>query len=165
MWPKYIAREWPVVAAAIVFSGSAAATSAGWVETISGKSLSQGWVYLAAFILFAAVALFRLVRLQVQLDEGKGRIRLVARPGSYAINYIVSPEPPLRRDEASIHADIHFEIWADTDVDTAKLVLNIVGVRRRGRWKVWQITQPRTKQMIGIRIDGQDSATYRVFAR
>ncbi len=161
MWFKRIGREWVVLSVALIGAAFSIGDGAGWIEFIFGYKPPQEWVYSGVFILFAIIAIYRLVKLQAQIDESKERIRLIAHPGAYAINLPRKSEEPLGHDEISINTTIHFEIWTDIDVNTAKLVLNIVGVRHRDWWQPWKLFLPKKKRMLGLRIDGHDDPTYR----
>ena len=61
----------------------------------------------------------------------------------------------------SINTTIRFEVWTDIDVNTAKLVLNIVGNRHKDWWQIWKLILPKNRRMLGLHIDGHDDATYR----
>ena len=130
----------------------------GWIEIIFGREPPQELVYLGVFIIFAIIVVIRLVKLQTQIDASRERVRLFASPGFLAINHPMASEQPLSRDEVSINTTIYFEVWTDIDINTAHLVLNVVGIRRR-RW--WKLLAPTSKRMIGIRIESHDDSTYR----
>lgn len=160
-WLRRISREWGVIVAALVGAAFAIGDGAGWIEYLFGHEPAQEWVVFGVFILFAVIVIVRLVKLQTQIDETQDKIRLKASPGSLAINLPLASEPALMPDEVSINTTIHLEIWADTDIHTASLVLNVVGVRRI-RWRrFWYVFLPKSKRMLGIRIDGQDTPVYR----
>ncbi len=150
-----------MIAVALLTSAFVVGDGAGWIEYIFGSSPPEKYVYASAFILFTIIAVIRLVKLQGQIDEGKERIRLIAQPGSMRINLPMKGEAPLGHDEISINTTMRFEIWTDIEVNTAKLVLNIVGVRRRDWWQLWKVFLPKKKRMLGLHIDGHDDATYR----
>jgi len=150
-----------VLGVALIGAAFCIGDGASWIEFISGYKPPQEWVYSGVFILFAIIVIYRLAKLQTQIDESKERIRLIARIGRLALNLPMKSEEPLGHDEISINTTIHFEIWTDMDVNTAKLVLNIVGVRHRDWWQLWQLFMPKTKRMIGLRIEGHDDSTYR----
>ena len=130
---------------------------AGWIEALTGNRPAKDLLYLAAFLLFGIAALIRLVHLQAELDKHKERVRLVARPASTAWNF----EKGLKRDEISLDTAIQLHIWADCDLDTDSLVLNLVGVRLRKWWEVWKMLLPTKKRLFAIHVVGQDSREFR----
>ena len=114
---------------------------------------------LAVVITESGYGVFRMERsMRSKLEE---RIRLVAAAGSYAINHPLPSEEPLEGDEVSIAASVYFEIWSDVDVDTANLVLNLVSTHRRRWWQPWTFLHQKAQRVLGIRIDGHDTAQYR----
>ncbi|MDO8750373.1 MAG: hypothetical protein Q7K03_04445 [Dehalococcoidia bacterium] len=161
LWLRRLAREYVVVSALFIAAAFTILDGAGLVEAISGYKPAKGWLYPGVFILFAAIVVIRLVRLQVRIDATQERIRFSARPGTYALNYPIAPGQPLPLDEVSIETTIYFEIWTDIDVDTAKLVLNVVSFRRRRWWQLWNLLRPKSQRVLGIRIEGQDDPRYR----
>ena len=155
-WLKRIAREWVMLSAALIGAAFTIGDGASWIEFIFGHKPAQEWVYSGVFILFATVVIIRLVKLQSTIDRIRGGIVFNAAPGSLLINHPLKDESPLADDEVSIYTTVHFEIWTDIDIDTASLVLNIVGIRNLSWWKF-----PGRKRLLGIRIEGQDNAIYR----
>lgn len=161
-WLRRIAREWLVITELLLVAAFAAGDGAGWIEAVVGHRPPKEWLFLGALLLFGITALFRLVSLQTRLDESRNRVRFAARSGFYSQNDPTSRlQPPLSRDEISIETTIYFDVWTDIDVDTANLVLNVVCVRRRHWWQVWNLLLPKYKRMLGIRPEGQDTAMYR----
>lgn len=149
-----------MLATAIISAAFVAGDGAGWIEDIFGYKPKQEWVYIGVFIIFAIIVIARLVKLQSKIDRIRGGVRLDAAPSTLLINHPLKNEPPLENNEFSIYTTIHFEIWTDIDINTASLVLNIVGLRNLYPWwKFWKF--PRRKRLIGIKMLGQDSAIYR----
>jgi len=121
------------------------------------------WQYhaLIGFIIFVIFIGWIIWDKQNEINKVKGRIRLNAAPGTLEINHPLKNEPPLKKDEFSIYTTVYFEIWTNIDIHTASLVLNIVGNRLNlPWWKSWKAF-PFLKRLIGIRMEGQDSAIYR----
>jgi hypothetical protein len=88
--------------------------------------------------------------------EREAKIRLSASPGSQSWNY---PDPG--PDKVSLKTHVYWEIWADVDISTAKICLNIIGVRRKTWWQVWRLFKPREERLLGLPPKGQDDFTYR----
>jgi len=112
---------------------------------LDAQGLFPNWSYQYHFILgFVAFAIYMSLIIrdkQMQINKSREIIRLSARPSSLAINYPSKTEKPLSHAEVSIKATIQFEIWADVDVHTAKLVLNVVGIRYRRWWRLFQTSK------------------------
>ncbi len=85
--------------------------------------------------------------------EREAKVRLNASPGSLAWNV---PEPGAGKTRCK--ATICWEIWTDIDIKTARLCLNILGIRHK-KW--WQVFRPREVPLIGLPPKGQDTFQYR----
>ena len=105
--------------------------------TLNVRGLFPDWPWqyhaIIGFLAFAFFMAWIIRDKQREIDAKRERIRLVARPGSYAIDYPTGSEQPLENDEASITATIYFEIWSAIDAYTSKLILNLIGISHR-RW-------------------------------
>ena len=128
---------------------------------LDAQDVSEQWPWqyhaLVGFVAYIMVTAWAIWDRQMQINKSRERIRLAARPGSLAIN----TEKPLGRDEISIYTAINFEIWADTDIHTAKLVLNVVGVRQKRWWLPWTLFLPATRRRLGISPEGLYEGIYR----
>lgn len=96
----------------------------------------------------SAYAVYREER--IMRAKRDAEIRLTARPASF--RWVSDP------DKVRLEAHISWEIWADIDFNTAEISLNIVGIRHK-KW--WQIFQRREEPLIGLRPKGQDTYQYR----
>lgn len=136
----------------------------GIYQLVTGNQFLRipSWILLLiALLLLLIIPFIAYRKIYLKLENIESRIRLKASPGFMAINHPLKTEPPLERGEASINTTIYFEIWADIDIHTAKLVLNVVGIRNLCWRRFWRIFLPKSKRLLGIRIEGQDTPIYR----
>ena len=90
---------------------------------------------------------------RIMRAEREAKIRLTASPASFSWN---RPDPG--RGKVRLEAHVRWEIWTDVDINTAEIGLNIVGIRHK-KW--WQIFQRKQTALIGLPPKGQDTFRYR----
>jgi hypothetical protein len=123
-----------------------------WVSGLSGRAnvvITVGIILVAT--LEAGYSVYREER--IMRAEREAKVRLIASPGSINWNY---PDPG--PGKVRLKTRIHWEIWIDEDISTAQLALNIIGIRHK-KW--WQVFQRRRNPLIGMRPNGQDTPHYR----
>jgi hypothetical protein len=129
---------------------------------LNAQGLFPNWPYqyhlLVGFLVFAGYMCWIIRSKQMQIDKSREVIRFTARPSSVAINFPDKTEKPLNPDEASITATIQFEIWADIDMHTARIILNVIGIQHR-RW--CRLVLSKSKRLFGINIEGNEYSIYR----
>lgn len=105
------------------------------LEIVGGGGLDR-WGFFLAFVLFAGIVIIRLYRLDEQIDELRGKVRVTAEIGSYSGN-VPDPGP----DKASIKVRVLWEIWVAEDTTTDRLALNVIYVYDRRWWQLWRRTR------------------------
>lgn len=155
-WISRARKEWLIVAEIILLGLFAAGDSAGVVKDFVGREAGPGLITLAAILIIGITALTRLGRLRETLERYESRVRILARPGSMSWNH---PDPG--PGKFSLRTSIRLELWTDIDVHTSALVLNIVGLRIRKRWQVWDALRRTSQPLMGLRPKGQDTPIYR----
>lgn len=111
-------------------------------------------VTMAIIILTALEAGYFVYREErITRAERDAEIRLTASPASFSWN---RPDPG--PGKVKLEAHVRWEIWTDIDFNSAEICLNIVGIRRK-KW--WQIFQRKRTPLIGLPPKGQDTRQYR----
>ena len=129
---------------------------------LNAQGLFPSWPYqyhfLLGFVAFAGYLWWIVRDKQMQINRSRERIRFFARPSRLSVNYPDGTGKALSQDEANIGAIVQFEIWTDIDIHTARLVLNVIGIRRR-RWR--RLFLSRSRRLFGINIEGNEYSVYR----
>jgi len=113
------------------------------------------WLFLISFAVFVIIVMWRLMSLHSRLDEHEAKVRLSASPGMIAWN---RPDPG--RGKVRLETRVQWEIWTDIDINTAKIGLNMISIRKKW-WQIWKLFLPRKKRLIGLPPKGQDTFQYR----
>ncbi|MBM3143261.1 MAG: hypothetical protein FJ005_09535 [Chloroflexi bacterium] len=151
-----------MITSAFVGAAFMVADGTGLLEYLFNWKPNKAWVYVGVFALFAIVVLVRLVKLQATVDEVRGDIILKAIPTVFITNQDLPDEPPLEKDEISLYTTIKFEVWTNVDLNTSKLVLNLVAFRNvfdASRWDIFK--PPQVKPIVGIPIVDNSESAYR----
>jgi hypothetical protein len=158
---KRIAREWVVIVTGLAGAAFIVSSSTGWLQYIFGYQPDSVWVYLAVFVVFVIVVMIRLTKLHSTIDKIQGNINFTATPTKFYLNCQLPNEPPLEKDEASFYTTVRFEIWTDIDINTSRLVLNLVSFRNLfvSGWEFWKPFK--MERVIGIPMVGSEDSTYR----
>lgn len=132
----------------------------GWFKFLFNNEPASGWIYTLVFVAFGIVVIYRLAKLRSEIEKSQGDISFTAKPSTFAVNYQLPNDLPLKKDEVSLYTIVQFEIWTNIDISTSKLILNIVAFRNlhTSNWKSWKPFK--VKRLVGIPMEGSDNSTY-----